>query len=177
MTNREEIIIYPKRRGKVFLAVMCFSFIILWILAGLYLLDDDPLQQGRYYGLGVIALPILGYVIAYAVYRIVQHQPALIINDEGIYENVTLASLGMMRWEEIKHIFPYNRGMGARCLVIVPQNMDVILSRCGMRKRILFRIDSGLIDAIFIPQNSLTISTEELIEHIQKYHEVLPRKP
>ena len=83
----------------------------------------------------------------------------------------------MIRWEEIKHIFPYNQGMGARVLAIVPQNMDVILSRGGMRKRILFRLDAGLIDAVFIQPSILAISTEELLAHIQKYHEVLPRKP
>lgn len=55
--------------------------------------------------------PIFGYVIAHAVYRVIQNQPALIIG------------------------------------------------------------------AVFIQPSILAISTEELLEHIQKYHEVLPRRP
>lgn len=125
---------------------------------------------------GVLLWSPFNYLV---VLRRKQHAPAdvLRINHEGIYFST------LIRWSEIKAIFPYTvtlRGRVHTVLGIVPKDYGVIVSRynhehaSGILSRFLFRRISAWIlrrpqflAPINVMQGVLPLSVEALMEEIQ----------
>jgi len=74
----------------------------------------------------------------------------------------------MLKWEEIAEIYPYDF-IGQRALGIVLGNVEVVMSRQPFIKRILAKMNRGLVGAPFsIPQNMLPMSVDELQKKIEE---------
>lgn len=118
---------------------------------------------------GLFFTIIFGYCLFNIVYRLVLHKPLVIINNEGILVDATT---GIVRWEDIAFIFPYNF-IGQRFLGIFPKNNQAILARQGRINRIFMKINMSMGYApIEISQSVLPMSIEELLSLIDKYYGV-----
>ena len=115
-----------------------------------------------------MGIPFFGLCLAYAIYRLCIPKPAVIVSDEGIFDNASAVGAGMLRWEEIADVFPYDF-VGQRMLGIIPVNENVVIGRQPPFKRVLAKMNRGMGVAPFnIPQSVLPISVDELLVRIEE---------
>ncbi len=177
MITGKEIIIHASKWKMTAIATACFFSLAIFILVLEIYREESGIIFVELLLVSSLGILLLSSIFLHAVRTLVMAEPAVIINDEGIYDNTTAFGVGMVRWEEIKEIYPCNPWLFHRCVCIVPQDIGLVLSRVSVAKRILFRIHMGFIrDVIFIRQNILAVSMEELLLQIGEYFEVNPQK-
>lgn len=166
----DDVVIYPSKVKTLLTTAGSLLFIVL----GLYLAKEP--EAMRLPGWAVWAAPIAFYVgipffslcFLYALYRLLSPKPSVVISLEGILDNASAVGAGMIRWEEIAEIYPYDF-MGQRMLGIVPTDAETVIARQPFHKRILAKMNMGLVEAPFnIPQSTLPISVDELLIKIEE---------
>jgi hypothetical protein len=162
-----EIVIYPKKVKLLAIAVGALLFVIL----GLYFAQNRVemgLSLWKLIIICYVGIPFFGLCLVYAIYRLLIPKPAVVISDEGIFDNASAVGAGMLRWEEIAHVFAYDY-MGQRMLGIIPVNEEVVLGRQSRLKRVMAKMNKGIAPAPFnIPQNVLPISVDELLSRVEE---------
>jgi hypothetical protein len=113
-------------------------------------------------------VPFFGACAVYLLHRLVVPRPALVVDEEGIYDNATLMAVGLIRWEEIERVEVY-RFQGQVILGIYPKNLVAVLARQGWLKRRLIRLNLKLGCApINIPEVAVPIKVEELARWLER---------
>ena len=128
-----EVVIYPKKVKLLAIAVGAVLFVIL----GFYFALNRVAM-----GLSVrtiiitvyVGIPFFSVCLVYAIYRLLIPKPAVIISDEGIFDNASAIGAGMLKWEEIAEVLAYDF-MGQRMLGIIPLNEEVVFRRQSRFKR------------------------------------------
>lgn len=175
----EDIVIYTKKRYLLAMAagsLLLVSACIYGIVYGFNISDRDSL--GRFFKaitpeIFYIGAPVFGLGLIYLGYRLVKPAPSVIINQEGIVDNVSAFGAGLIRWEEIESMFVY-KVMDNAFLGIVPVNVEDVLARQSTMKKLLFKMNKGMAPAPFaISGGGLPISAEELLSRIESYREAL----
>jgi hypothetical protein len=171
----DEIVIYPSKFKTTLIAIGALSFAIAGIYLGF---------QGQELGLDICLLIVVSYlgtpfftiVFIYSLYRLLKPTPAVVINQEGIFDNATAVGAGLLRWEEIAEVFLYEY-QGQRMLGIKPVNLDEVLGRQPLLKRLLGRQSRRMVGAPFnIPETTLPVSAKELLDHIVAWHKHIQEK-
>ncbi len=175
----KDIVIYSSKSYLMAMAAACllFSGFSTYVLIyGYNISGRDVIGQfikSLTPGIFYIGAPMFGLLFIYACYRLLKPMPSVIINREGIFDNASAFSAGMIRWEEIKSMFIY-KYLGKPFLGIIPVNIETILARQSIIKRFLFRMNKGMSQAPFaIPEAGLPMSVEELLAKIQLYRNSL----
>lgn len=120
------------------------------------------------YAVAFSSISFFGLCLVYAASRLLFPKPSVVISRNGIYDNASAVSAGMLKWEEIAEIKPYNF-MGNRALGIVPVDLETVIARQPLIKRLLFKMNKGLVNAPFsIPQVGLSVSVDELLKMINE---------
>ncbi|HEU4433081.1 MAG TPA: STM3941 family protein [Pyrinomonadaceae bacterium] len=162
-----EVAIYPKKLKLLALAIGALVFIIL----GFYFAQNRVAMRLPLRAVVITAyvgIPFFGLCLVYAIYRLVTPKPAVVISDEGLFDNASFVGAGMLKWEEIADIFAYDF-MGQRMLGIIPVDEKVVLARQSGLKRVMARMNKGIAPAPFnIPQNVLPISVDELLSMVEE---------
>jgi len=116
-----------------------------------------------------IGVPFFGFGFVYFSYRLLSPKPAVIISDEGIFDNSSMVSAGMLKWEEISYIFTYDF-MGQHFLGIVPVESEAVIGRLPYFKRFFLSMNElwGT-PPISISETILPVSVDELLEQISEY--------
>jgi len=158
-----EVVIYPKKLKLLGYAAGSLAF----VLFGLYgALKPAPLLIFIFCAFLVVPLFGLGFI--YAAYRLLAGRPALVISDEGLFDNASAVGAGMLRWDEIANVFPYEVA-GQKLLGIVPVDPAAVIARQPPLKRAMAKLNGGMSPAPFnIPQTELPIPLEELYMLILK---------
>ena len=155
----DEIVIYPKKVKLLAITVGALVFVVL----GFYFAQNREAMGLPLWVVVItsyVGIPFFGLCLGYAIYRLIVSKAAVIVSREGIFDNASAAGAGMLRWEEIAEIFPYDF-MGQRMLGIVPVNEEAIIKRQPSIKRVLAKMNRGMASAPFnIPQNMLPISVD-----------------
>jgi hypothetical protein len=169
----DDVVIYPSKLKRFMGAAGSLLFIGL----GIYFA-----KEREFFGLPVWPIIIISYVgilffgscFAYVLYRLLRPAASVIISQDGLLDNASAASAGMLKWEEIAEIFPYNF-MGQQMLGIIPKDTEAVLARQHFVKKILARINNRLAKAPFnIPQSALPFSVAELAKRIEEYWPITP---
>lgn len=162
----DDVVIYPSKPKIFFIAAGSLLFVAL----GFYLVNERETMHVpvRVILASYICIPFFGLCFVYALYRLLSPKPSVVITREGIFDNATAVGAGMLKWEEIAEIYPYDF-MGQRALGIVPRDAEVVMSRQPFIKRTLAKVSRGLVGAPFsIPQNTLPMSVDELLKKIEE---------
>ena len=177
----KDIVIYSSKSYLMAMAAACLlfaGFSTYFLIYGYNISGRDALGQFLKLltpGIFYIGAPMFGLLLIYVCYRLLKPTPSVIINREGIVDNASVFSAGMIRWEEIKSMFIY-KYMGKPFLGIIPVDIETILARQSGIKRFLFRVNKGMTQAPFaIPEVGLPMSVAELLAKIQLYRESLSR--
>src|ERR1041385_4480948 len=114
-----EVAIYPKKVKLLTIALGSLLFVIL----SFYVARNHAmgLDLWTIIIISYVGIPFFGLCLVYAIYRLLVPKPAVVISDEGIFDNASAVGAGMLRWEEIAHVFAYDF-MGQRMLGIIPVN-------------------------------------------------------
>lgn len=162
----DRIAIYPRRWKMVLFAIGALLFVIAGLAIGL---------AGSWEATAAVVIatyagvPFFGFGFLYFLYRFIIPKPALIVNDEGILDNASVVTAGLILWEEIKDIRATSFGT-ERMLVILPKDDEAILARQNPVKRLLMRMNRQLGGYIvWIPGNILPMSCEALRDEIKGF--------
>lgn len=171
----DEIVIYPKKRYLIAMAGGCLLMIggcVYPLIYGYDVSGRDAL--GQFFrsitpGIFYIGIPLFSLLLFYACYRLVRPRPSVVLNEEGLFDNASIFSAGLIRWEEIESLFIY-KIMNHSFLGIIPVELETVLARQSRLKRFFFRIDKGMTQAPFaIPEGGLPMTVEELLSKIELY--------
>ena len=162
-----EVAIYPKKVKLLAIAVGA----LLGVILGFYLAQNRVAMELPLDAIIItsyVGIPFFGLCLVYAIYRLLMPKPAVVISDEGIFDNASAVGAGMLKWDEIAEVFAYDF-MGQRMLGIIPVNEEVVLGRQSRLKRVMAKMNKGIAEAPFnIPQNVLPISVDELLTRVEE---------
>lgn len=130
-----------------------------------------------------IALLILTPYFLFAAYhrllRLLSSKPQLIIDTEGITDDVDFFSIGKIRWNEITRVFPYSI-FGQPAIGLVLKDLDSMMRKQSSFKRIIIKyyqlVNVGAKTPINIPGNSLGLRVEDLVKSMERYVDEESRK-
>ncbi|MRN56311.1 STM3941 family protein [Paenibacillus monticola] len=115
---------------------------------------------------GVVVVLIFLLCLLYYVKTLIAGKPAVVISNEGIFDNSSYLAAGLIKWEEIDEIALINYQKQI-LLGITTYDANLIIDRTQGFKRMLYKINKKLIDTqVNIPVKTLACSIEELIEMI-----------
>ena len=175
----DDIVIYTNKRHLIALGAGCLLLTagcVYPLLYGYNISDRDAL--GRFFNaitpaIFYIGAAVFGLGLIYTCYRLIVPRPSVMVNREGVFENSSPLSAGLIRWEEIESMFIYTI-MDNAFLGIVPVNLEAVLTRQSPIKRFLFRTNKGMAQAPFcISGGGLPMPVEELLSRIERYREAL----
>ncbi|MGM1047975.1 MAG: STM3941 family protein [Bacillota bacterium] len=141
MDNNEDIVIYPKL-GKLFM--LAAVFVILGA-ALIYFGMTEENSSIVMVIIGVICAVFFGLCLFYFASRIVNKEPSLIINDEGITDQSSYIQAGVIKWEDIKNIELYSM-MNQRMIGIKLYHPEKFMLQQTGLKKLLMRANQGLVD-------------------------------
>ncbi|WP_459965018.1 STM3941 family protein [Paenibacillus sp. JCM 10914] len=158
LLGQDEIRVYPKV-GKLFIGSLVFVVIgIVMMYAG----GSDEENNVFIVVVGAICTLFFGFGFVYAISKLLQRKPALLINQTGIEDHSSLVSSGFVTWDEIKGIDMY-QVQNQRFIGIEVHHPEQIWSRHPHWKQRLMRLNKGMTDsAIHIQETGLSGNFNEL---------------
>jgi hypothetical protein len=166
----EDIVIYASKLKLLAMAAVCLAFEGFFVHFLLYGLSEGRAPFKEYIpAILYLGAPVVGLLFVYLCYRLLRPQPAVVINREGIFDNASIFSAGLIRWEKIKSVFTY-QVMNHSLLGIIPVDLETIIGRQPAIKRFFFKLGGkGSPVPFAIPGGVLPMSAEELLTKIQAY--------
>jgi hypothetical protein len=165
--GQEKIILYP-RRSKMFLIALVS---LLFVCAGFFILsqsDEPHIPQALRIIISFLGIGF-GPCFLYALYRIAVRQPALTLSQEGLLDNASGVSAGLVRWEEIERIYTSSL-LGQQFVSISVKDPERFLQRMHGFKAKLMRPNIGLVGApVNLPVTALGITSAELVVLIEGF--------
>lgn len=161
---------------------------LIFVLIGLFGLgavtfvvhsESKVTDWSRLIFIGIISLAAIlffGFTFFFYLFRIFSRKPSIILNDEGIMDNSTFGSTGLIKWEDIKEVKIYDfevKNQYGECkqkfLGIVPKDFNKLIESKKWVKNKFLRLNQNYVGApINIPQNIIKISLEDLEKEIKK---------
>ncbi len=172
MSDENQIEI-PLSKQKLYL--MLFGS-ILAVVAGFWLVLNPPKSNHPIFGnptliliTGIVAIIFFGYVAIFLVKKLPDNKPGLIINSEGIIDNSSGVSAGLVLWKDIIDISTSNV-MNQKFLMFIVKNPEEYINRQnGIVKRKVMEINyKSYGSPISISANTLDTNFEELYELLQR---------
>lgn len=162
--NSNDYVIFPSTKKMI-----SASFIsLLFTVGGAVFILLTFISEGDIFTIllvrfiGIISFLFFGLCLTYFSGRLISKKPALIITDEGIYENSSYIGAGKIKWHEVKDAYIYEY-MGEKMLGIETYDPDLVISRKSGFKKFLVKTNKKLINSqISIPQNGVSITLEEI---------------
>ena len=173
------ILIYPSRIKYLF-----FSFVsLIFTLMGLFIVligfhidlgfIDVSLREGHSYYfwgiIGTIGFIIFAAIFIYYTYRLIIKKPSIILKKDGFYDHASGTSGGFIKWSEIEEINIYRQQYKIgyqRIIGVKLKNTQEFINTFKGMKKSLIKMSAYPIN---IPQNSISIDINELLEMIKIY--------
>ena len=171
----EERVIELSKVKIILLTLGAVAFVLLgaWFLS----LDTQTIKSQRkfnsptlVYGVGIVSIAFFGLCGLIAVKKLFDNSPGLIINSEGILDNSSGVSAGIIPWGEIVGIGEYQVHK-QKFISIQVKDPEKYVNNGSALKRIANRADIKLCGTpINISANSLKISHDDLLQTIGEYY-------
>ncbi len=149
---------------------------ITFITVGSFIIACFKSSSSIYKGLGILGVLFVILLFVFfinAIKKIRNKSLALELNEEGIIDNISIPSSGLIKWEEIvdakKEIISNQPYVLIR--VLSPQTYIEALE--GMKKNIATHLNKKHGSPILIDINQIKMSADNLIEHINKMKSML----
>ena len=161
--------VYPRRWKMALLACGALGFVLAGLVIGYAAGWRPNLATAIATYVGV---PFFGYCLLYLLFRLAVRTPSVVVSAEGIVDNATALGAGMIRWDEVREVRATSFG-AQRMVAIVPKDEAALLARQNPVKRLLMRMNKRLANyVICIPENTLPMTREELLEEIRRYRKL-----
>ena len=172
-TGLDPIVIMPNRG----IAAVGLGVGIIFALAGVIAIVQHEDISGKWVLLGGAGLLFAPIIFIYSLKKLCSNEPVLVVNDQGIVDNASPASVGLIKWSEITELQTY-RQEGICFLGVGVKNANVVLSRRRGAGGLLARFEAGGAGPtpISIPQTFLSMPIAELLEQIASRYQVSIRQ-
>ena len=171
----EERVIELSKVKIILLTLGAVAFVLLgaWFLS----LDTQTIESQRkfnsptlVYGVGIVSIAFFGLCGLIAVKKLFDNSPGLIINSEGILDNSSGVSAGIIPWGEIVGIGEHQVHK-QKFISIQVKDPEKYVNNGSALKRMANRADIKLCGTpINISANSLKISHDDLLQTIGEYY-------
>ncbi len=175
MSSLEEKIIYL---SKVKIIALILGSIIVVVLGAWFLsLDAQSIESSRrfnsptlVYGIGIVSIVLFGLSGLFGIKKLFDKSPGLILNSEGILDNSSGLSAGLIPWSEVMDIGEY-QVQKQKFISIHVQDPEKYANNGNALKRMANRANIKMCGTpINISANSLKIGYKELLDVIQEYY-------
>jgi len=152
----------PLSKKKIALS---FSASITFVILSLLLIQ---ITSTIYRYLFLISIIFFGTLAIFLFIKFFDRKPGLVINHEGIIDNSSALSAGLIRWDDVVDIDVLNLS-GQKMVMIKLRNPNQILSRQSILKRIVMKLNENFFGSpVFITPNILNCNFEELYDTLKK---------
>jgi hypothetical protein len=160
----------PFSKWKLLLAVVAST---LFVVLGVFLLfvwseeagASSPMAKKIIGGLLIV---FFGAVSAVGFVKMLSRKCALLINDEGILDNTTASSFGLIKWENVTG-FKIEEMMSRKYLVIQVNNGEEMIEKSkGMLRKTMKMNFSMYLTPYAIPSTVVNYNLEELVDLLEK---------
>ncbi|MEX3931152.1 STM3941 family protein [Paraburkholderia phymatum] len=164
------IVVYQSR-GK--LATLLLGSFLLVVLCALLLARNPASMSVRSTIAVAIAIPFFGTCGLFVLSRLLRRKPAIIINNDGLTDQASAASVGLIRWSDITEariIILTFRSSRQKYLGVSLRNPNDYLAKCGPLARAILRKNASLSGYVVnIPQAAVSVGLEVVVAHMEFY--------
>jgi len=160
----------PFSKWKLLLAVVAST---LFVVLGVFLLfswseeagSSNPMAKKI---IGGVLIVFFGAVSAVGFVKMLSKKCALLINDEGILDNTTASSFGLIKWENITG-FKIEEMMSRKYLVIQVNNGEEMIEKSkGMLRKTMKMNFSMYLTPYAIPSTVVNYKLIDLVDILEK---------
>jgi hypothetical protein len=154
---------YPNRARLALVMIGALA-----LVAGAAYIVSSP--EGRFSPRALIAawigMPVFALGAGYLLLRVVRHRPSVVLDAEGVHDNGSMASVGLIPWHEIETARVFEMG-GKTFAAIVLKRQEAFLPRVkGLRGK-LAKSNAGMgFPLVSIPELALSIPAARLVQDI-----------
>ena len=169
-----ETVIALSKTKLVLLLVGALGFVAvgIWLLT----LDAEFIASQRkfnnpslVYGLGIVGIAFFGACGYIGIKKLFQQTPGLVLNAEGIFDNSSGVSAGLVPWSDISGIYEYAIGQ-QKFIAILVVDPDKYINRGNALRRMTNKANMKMSGTpINISANSLKLTYPELLAAITEY--------
>lgn len=137
---------------------------LLFVFLGYMIITDIPpkLNPDVTKALGIIVMAFFGITFIVALIKFLDKKPGLVLDDNGIIDNSSGVSAGLIEWKDITRI-DVKQIISTKFLIIHTTNPDVYIKRVGKTKSWIMKRNMGLYGSpISIPSTTLRYDFEKL---------------
>jgi hypothetical protein len=141
---------------------------VVFAACGWYLMfghgQTDPYERL----VGLVTVVFFGAIAVSILFHLVKGGPAVVINADGVVDNSSGVSVGLIPWDHIRDVREY-RVQDQVFLSITPKNLDALLKKQPRWKRALMRANLSMgAGPVNIPQAALGVKVSDLIREIEQ---------
>lgn len=152
--------------NKFRIAVLALLFVAVVTLAFFlaYYLFLDGVFSVKLIILLIIAIPVLIFIIWFAIKKIISNKPGLVIDSTGILDNVNLSEIGVISWNEISTMNIVNH-QSSYFIILHLKDSDKVLNRLENNRLRLAKNNLKVFGSpVAINVSNLKIDKFELLE-------------
>lgn len=112
----------------------------------------------------VVAIPFLIWFFVTNLKKIIDKKPGLIIDNQGIIDNMGFSEIGIISWNDITHAKVVKHNLSEYLLIGIKNNEKIINRLSGVKKTIVNKQIEIFGTPIVISINNLKIDKTELIK-------------
>jgi len=170
-TDADRVVIYPSRAKMALVVLGSMAFVVIGVWIGTPGVARG-LAMWKVVVASYIGVPFFAACGLYGAYRLAIRRPALEIDSTGITDAASAVGAGRLSWDEVDHVVLYKYS-GQSMLGIVPRNLEMLLSRESVVRRLLTKLNLALGCApINVPQVGLTMKVADLANLLHTRHGV-----
>lgn len=116
--------------------------------------------------IGIIGIAFFGLGTLYALARLVQRTPVLIVDTTGIHEHASMAAAGTIPWENIAAVDVHSFGMQRMLMIAVRDTQEVVDRASGLSRLVIAANARMMATPVNIPAMMLPIRAREVESEI-----------
>jgi hypothetical protein len=167
-----DIVIYPSK-GKM--ATLALGSLAMAAMCGAEVVFHKEMEVPDWAaGVGVLGALIMFACFFWALVRLFNPSPSVLVNRDGVTDNSSATSVGLIRWDEIRQVTVF-RMNHVKNLGIIVADPEAVFRRQSSTKGSLLRASFKLTQVpISIPQSTLPVSADDLANQIIAYRQAMP---
>ncbi len=153
-------------RKQVIGIILSILFIIggTTLLINPLILGEHPFKDEAMFALSLTVVLIFLALLIFLIYKIVNKTIGLIINEEGIQEQISALNVGLVRWEEMSG-FGIKKQIGIPFIVIYLKNREEFIERfSGLKKTSIKKNAESFGTPVAVSTVMLKMKKDELIQ-------------
>lgn len=155
-------VVQPKRSGLALIAALSGAISILWLWLAFAAVSVRGLSEWVVFPVSVLAAATFGWISWWAIRRRANEEPAMIIDEVGIYDNVSIAQAGRLKWREMERVWVAGPTW-MRFLCAMPNNPRGYIDQQDDVRGMLMRLNKGLLGApMVIPMAILDLPADDV---------------